>query len=80
MVATAAAFIARAILLDWLRVVASLPGAAVLPPWCVIDKHSSSRRSSSRQERWCANDVLPHTTVSHARGMELHVHVPRHLK
>lgn len=36
-VATAASLIARSIRLDWLRVAASLPGASVLPSWCVVD-------------------------------------------
>jgi hypothetical protein len=43
MVAAAAAIIARAIRrLDWLRVTASLPDAAVLPSWCVIGQNFSA--------------------------------------
>ena len=34
----AAAWIARAVRLDWLRVSAALPGAAALPTWCVIEE------------------------------------------
>jgi hypothetical protein len=62
-VAAAAAFITRAICLDWLRVAASLPGAAVLPSWCVIDKTFQLTWQEQFQEQWCANDVLAHTTV-----------------
>jgi hypothetical protein len=47
-VALAATWIERAVRLDWLRVSASLPGAAVLPSWCVIDKQSSTSSSSWR--------------------------------
>jgi hypothetical protein len=36
-VALAARWVERAVRLDWLRASASLPGAAVLPSWCVLD-------------------------------------------
>ena len=37
-VATTSAWLSRAIRQDWLRVTATLTGAAVLPSWCVLDK------------------------------------------
>jgi hypothetical protein len=75
-VAATAALIARAIRLDWLRVTASLPGAAVLPSWCVIDK-TFQLTQEQFQERWCASNILAHIAVSVAGGVALHVHVPR---
>ena len=74
-VATAAGLIARAIRLDWLRVAASLPGASVLPSWCVIGT-SYLLTQGQFQDRWCVNGVLAHTDAS-AAGLALHVHVPR---
>jgi hypothetical protein len=41
--ALAASWVERAIRLDWLRVSASLPGAAVLPSWCVVDQRFQQR-------------------------------------
>lgn len=54
-VAMVRAWVSRAVRLDWLRVGASLPGAAVLPSWCVIAGRYGSLRT---QEQFRTAGVL----------------------
>ena len=75
-VGLAASWVTRAMRLDWLRVAASLPGAAALPSWCIVDERFRLTQGQFR-DRWCINDVLAHTDTSAAGGVALHVHVPQ---
>ena len=76
MVAVARAGVSRAIRQDWLRVSATLPGAAVLPSWCVIEKRYQLTQEQF-QGRWCLNGALAHIDTTDAAGCPvLCVHVP----
>ena len=74
-VAMVRAYVSRAIRQDWLRVGAALPGAAVLPSWCVIDKRYQLTQEQFR-DRWCLNDVLAHIDAADHACPQLCVHVP----
>jgi hypothetical protein len=76
-VAMVHAWVSRAIRQDWLWVSASLPGAAVLPSWCAMDKCFQLTQDQFR-DRWCINDILAHidTDTSVAGRSALCVHVP----
>jgi hypothetical protein len=74
-VAMTVAWVSRAIRQDWLRVGAALPGAAVLPSWCVIDKRFQLTQGQF-EDRWCLNGVLASVDCAAAGGARLTVHVP----
>ncbi len=52
-----AAWVGRAICLDWLRVVADLTRARTLPSWCIIHKRFNLSQADF-SKRWCLGDVL----------------------
>ncbi len=52
-----AAWVGRAICLDWLRVVADLTRAHTLPSWCIIHKRFNLSQADF-SKRWCLGDVL----------------------
>ncbi len=66
MVALTAAWIARAVRLDWLRVSTDLAGAATaLPSWCAIHKrfdYFDLSQADFSQRCWCLGNVLAHVT------------------
>ncbi len=71
-----AAWIARAVRLDWLRVSTDLAGAATaLPSWCAIHKRFDLSQADFCQ-RWCLGNVLAHVSTDAARSPALRVHVP----
>jgi hypothetical protein len=77
-VAVLRAWVSRAIRLDWLRVSASLPGAAELPSWCVLSDRCRLTQEQF-QDRWCLGAVLAHVGAgaeSAGGPAALHVHVP----
>jgi hypothetical protein len=75
-VAMAAAWVERAVRLDWLRVSTSLAGASsALPSWCVIHKPFDLSQEGFAQ-RWCLGAVLAHVSTDEAGSRVLCVHVP----
>ncbi len=76
-VAVTRAWVSRAIRQDWLRVSDTLPGAEVLPSWCVIDKRYQLTQEQFQAFSWCLNDVLAHIDKPAAAGSFAPcVHVP----
>ncbi len=76
MVALTAAWIARAVRLDWLRVSTDLAGTATaLPSWCLIHKRFDLSQADFSQ-RWCLGNVLAHVSTDAAGLPALCVHVP----
>ncbi len=58
----------------------TLPGAAVLPSWCVIDKRYQLTQEQF-QARWCLNNVLAHIAMTSLLQVpwlqsQICVHVP----
>ena len=75
-VALTAAWVERAIRLDWLRVTTDLAGSSTtLPSWCPIHKRFDLSQVDFVQ-RWCLGDVLAHVSESAAGSPDLCVHVP----
>jgi hypothetical protein len=81
-VALTAAWIARAVRLDWLRVSSvstDLAGAATattaLPSWCAIHKRFDLSQADFSQ-RWCLGNVLAHVSTDAAGLPALCLHVP----
>jgi hypothetical protein len=74
-VALVRAWVSRAIRQDWLRVSATLPGAAVLPSWCVIEQRYQLTQEQF-EDRWCLNGTLAHIDTTAAGCPLLCVHVP----
>lgn len=75
-VALTAAWITRAIRLDWLRVSTNLAGAATtLPSWCAIHTHFNPSQADFSQ-RWCLGSLLAHVSTDAAGSPALCVHVP----
>ncbi len=65
-VALTAAWIARAVRLDWLRVSTDLAGTATaLPSWCLIHKRFDLSQADFSQ-RWCLGNVLAHVSTDAA--------------
>ena len=72
-----AAWVGRAIRLDWLRVVADLTRAHTLPSWCIIHKRFNLSQADF-SKRWCLGDVLAQVS-SDGTGLPTSsrcVHVP----
>jgi hypothetical protein len=75
-VALTAAWVARAVRLDWLRVSTDLAGTATaLPSWCLIHKRFDLSQADFSQ-RWCLGNVLAHVSTDAAGLPALCVHVP----
>ena len=75
-VAATSTWLARAIRQDWMRVSAALPGARILPSWCVQERALQLTQEQFR-DRWCINDVLAHIASAAAGDPRLQVHVPQ---
>ncbi len=70
-----AAWVWRAIRLDWLRVVADLTRAHTLPSWCIIHiRFNLSQADFSK--RWCLGNVLAQVSSDGTGLPTLCVHVP----
>ncbi len=75
-VALTAAWIERAVRLDWLRVSTDLAGASTtLPSWCTIHKRFDLSQEAFAQ-RWCLGTVLAHVSTNAVGAQTLSVHVP----
>ena len=70
-----AAWVGRAIRLDWLRVVADLTRARTLPSWCIIHKRFNLSQADF-SKRWCLGDVLAQVSSDGSGLPILCVHVP----
>jgi hypothetical protein len=73
-----AAWVGRAIRLDWLRVVADLTQAHTLPSWCIIHKRFNLSQADF-SKRWCLGDALAQVSSDGIDGTALPtlcVHVP----
>jgi hypothetical protein len=70
-----AAWVGRAIRLDWLRVVADLTRAHTLPSWCIIHKRFNLSQADF-SKRWCLGDVLAQVSSDGTALPNLCVHVP----
>ncbi len=81
-VVAAAAFIARASCMLGLAAGHGVPACCSCAVLVLVCHWQTFQLTQEQfQERWCANDILAHTTMSAAGGiMAMHVHVPRHLQ
>ena len=70
-----AAWVERAIRLDWLRVVADLTRAHTLPSWCIIHKRFNMSQVDF-SKRWCLGDVLAQVSSDETGLPAVCVHVP----